>query len=191
MWKEEYEGICSPSAYLFSTALFSCRDSPEIADVTDNRSHDVAIYYPRINYVSLLGVDGGDDANVLADEIALKYLTSNQMQNVQYQVKQRTKSVKFEGLLDRPVLQTPKVSMNFVSMNVSCNMSVPTKHYLQKYDLLEGEVRRPPAQRNTQPSFKKASSRRGLVLADEKEGKENDQGNVLDLMKLKGLPKLM
>lgn len=130
----------------------------------------------------MLGADTSDDANMLADEIALKYLTGTQIHNARYNVKQKT--VTFEGVLDGP--HTPKVSMNFMSVNMSCNMSVATKRYMQKYNLLDKEMRTHPSQSN----MKKIAKKQGMLMA-EYDDKENEQRNVLDLNKLKGLPKLM
>ena len=161
----------------------------EVCDVINKQSRDVVSYHPRINYVSLLGTETSDDANALADEIALKYLTSNQMHNIQYNVTQKTKSVKFEGVLhDESVLRTPKISMNFLSMNVSCNMSIATKRYMQKYNLLENETR---PRRNIPPLLKKDTKIDDAVTANESSDKENERSNILDLNKLKKLPKLM
>ena len=148
------------------------------------------MYHPRINYVSLLGTEATDDATVLADEIALKYLTGNQIRNVQYNVTQKAKSVKFEGILqDESAFQTPKISMNFVSMNVSCNMSVATRRYMQKYNLLEGEKR--SVGHNLSPRLRKSTKMLDVATVEEGSDKENEPGTILDLNKLKGLPKLM
>ena len=161
----------------------------EVCDVINKQSRDVVNYHPRINYVSLVGTETSDDAHALADEIALKYLTSNQMHNIQCNITQKTKSVKFEGVLhDESILRTPKVSMNFLSMNVSCNMSIATRRYMQKYNLLENETR---PRRNMPPLLNKDTKIDDAVTADESSDKENEPSNILDLNKLKKLPKLM
>ena len=140
--------------------------------------------------MSLLGAEASDDANVLADEIALKYLTGNQLHHIQYNVTHKTKSVKFEGVLEGDSApRTPKVSMNFVSMNVSCNMSIATKRYMQKYNLLEGEAR--PRSQNTPLQLAKSTMKRDAVKIKKSTDKDNENCNILDLNKLKRLPKLM
>ena len=150
----------------------------------------MAIYHPRINYESLLGAEISDDANVIADEIALKYLTSQQIHNIQYNVTQKTKSVKFEGVLhDESVFRTPKVSMNFVSMNVSCNMSIASRRYMQKYNLLDGD--KGYQHQNIPACLKQNRKIHDVRTVEESSDKENEHGNILDLNKLKGLPKLM
>eukprot|EP00795_Rhopilema_esculentum_P016830 gene16830-8300_t len=155
---------------------------------------DGAVFHPRINYVSLLGNDTGDEANILADEIAMKYLTSNQVRDVKLNVTQKTKSVKFEGdvagaLAGMPA-GMPRINMNYVSVNVSCNMSIATKRYMQRYNLLESQpVANLQLPNRHGPSAKDAAVRN---TSTKQEDKENNKqfGKILDLKKLKGLSKL-
>ena len=151
---------------------------------------DGTVFHPRINYVSLLGNETGDEANVLADEIAMKYLTSNQVRDVKLNVTQKTKSVKFEGDVAGTLAGMPRINMNYVSVNVSCNMSIATKRYMQRYNLLESQpVTNLQLPKRNGPSAKDAAVR---STSTKEEDKENNQqsGKILDLKKLKRLSKL-
>ena len=145
----------------------------------------------------MLANDSTDDANLLADEIAMRYLTSNQRNNIQHNVMHKTKSVKFEGIFDDSC-RTPKLSMNFVSMNLTCNMSVASKRYMERYHLLEHD--QPPVAEDTNPGVndflnrklkvdrngsKKPRRRRNCEQTE-----QNSPDKILDLDKLKCLPKL-
>ena len=159
---------------------------------------DTAPFHPRINYISMFANDTSDDENLLADEIAMKYLTSNQRNNIKYNVTQRTKSVKFEGVYD-DVCRTPKLSMNFVSMNLTCNMSVASKRYMERYNLIQHDklpvfTDASPEENDRQNAKLKSNSKGSKTnqrLRDREQMEQNSPDKILDLDKLKCLPKLI
>ena len=142
--------------------------------------------------------DTNDDENLLADEIAMKYLTSNQRNNVQCNVTQRTKSVKFEGIFG-DVSRTPKLSMNFVSMNLTCNMSVASKRYMERYNLLQHDqlsvFKEGSPEENDLQNAKLQNDSKGSKTnqrrRDREQMEQNSPDKILDLDKLKCLPKLI
>ena len=160
----------------------------------------VALFYPRINYVSIVANDMTDDSNDVADAIATKYLTTKQLREIQYSVTEHTtKSVKFEGIL-KDLSVSPKRNANLVSMNFSCNMSIATKRYMQRYDLLDNEIENPHFDISDEIKRKAGlMPRQEHVLvddavkinADKSRTREDKSSNILDLEKLKCLPKLM
>ena len=151
-----------------------------------------ASFHPRINYVSMLATDTTDDANDVADAIAMKYLSTKQLRDVKCSVQeQRTKTVKFEGVLENE-FSTPKRGVSYVNMNFSCNMSIATRKYMQRYNLLDAE-------NEGKKDRHKKSKTLARNIREELHNKNNDDiedktdnvsSKILDLSKLKNLPKL-
>lgn len=135
--------------------------------------------YPKINYVSMSVDDTFYDtspANI--NEIAAKYLP-DKMLNCEYT---NNKTVKFQGVYEWQSRDraTGGSKHNMASVNFSCNMSIASKKYLQKYDLVSGNERIPLKEKNQRGEMKSQSD-------ETLDGKEN---KILDLKKLKSLQKL-
>ena len=142
--------------------------------------------YPKINYMSM-SVD--ETFNAYAhnsiDDIAAKYLPK------EFVIEQKhttMKTVKFEGVCEN-MWQTPSRGVNMRSVNFSCNMSIASKKYLQKYELVDYE------ESSVQPL-----SNVNRRSEDRKQGKHNlttrnieecNKENILDFKKIRSLPKLL
>ena len=131
--------------------------------------------HPKINYVSMSVDDTFYDSSLSnVNDIAAKYLPRDMLQ---YEYR-NNKTVKFEGVYERQ-LTGRAVGSNITSVNFSCNMSIASKKYLQKYDLVSNEERAPLKEQNRINDKKNKD--------ETLDGKEN---NILDFQKLRSLQKL-
>ncbi|XP_065644903.1 SCL-interrupting locus protein homolog isoform X9 [Hydra vulgaris] len=132
-----------------------------------------AVYnHPKINYHSM-SVDEtlSEYSQNNIDVIAAKYLPVTDLR-----AELRNKTVTFEGV----------VESNTTSVNFSCNMSIASKRYLQRYqlndekngDFITKPIVRPSVDANETVSREIKKSR---------DGKEN----ILDMKKIRNLPKLI
>lgn len=113
------------------------------------------------------------------DAIAEKYVPTEYLRKHQSEFKNKT--VKFEGVYKWETPGRNGVPKNMTSVNFSCNMSIATRKYLKKYELIgseESDDTLPLRDNNGRP----AVTRKSVQV----EGKEN----ILDLKKLRNLPKL-
>ena len=112
------------------------------------------------------------------NNIAAKYLPKDLLQ---YEYR-NNKTVKFEGVYEWQSSGRAGGSnkQNMTSVNFSCNMSIASKKYLQKYDLVSADDRLPLKEQNRKREKKTNED-------DKAVGKEN---KILDLQKLRSLKKL-
>ena len=117
------------------------------------------------------------------NRIAAKYLPDEYLQNQLTEV--RNKTVKFEGVYE---LSTPGRNMNMASVNFSCNMSVASKKYLQRYELIDGEkiAMQPLVEVNG-----RVMQQHARHSVDSRSYSDSDKENILDFKKLRSLPKLL
>ena len=119
------------------------------------------------------------------DRIAAKYLPDEYQQ----QLEVRNKMVKFEGVYELSTGTAGK--MNTASVNFSCNMSIASKKYLQRYELVDNEkgvvATQPLLEVNGRPPLQSRQSSSG----DSRSYSESDKENILDFKKLRNLPKLL
>ncbi|XP_066930576.1 SCL-interrupting locus protein homolog [Clytia hemisphaerica] len=153
------------------------------------RSMSAAINsYPKINYTSMSSVDDTfyDYATSTIDKIASKYVSQEIFHQQQEITKNKT--VKFEGVYKWQTSNRNGITnKNMASVNFSCNMSIASKKYLQKYSLeaSDDDKRKPFQEGNGRPA--RIRSRDANQENEENNGKEN---KVLDYKKLQSLPKL-
>ena len=129
-----------------------------------------------------------DYATSTIDKIASKYV-SQEIYHQQQEVT-KNKTVKFEGVYEWQQTSNRHgvTNKNMASVNFSCNMSIASKKYLQKYSLEagnDGDKRKPFQEGNGRPAM--VRSRDSNQGDEENTGKEN---NILDYKKLQSLPKL-
>ena len=156
--------------------------------------------HPKINYISMAVDDTMYDysgSNV--DAIAAKYLPPEYIQK-QGKVAEETrnKTVKFEGVYAWETPNRYGITKNTASVNFSCNMSIATKKYLQKYELLSSQEH-DNDDRDSMP-LKEHNGRVTVVplkqpitqqkLSPFSETDRFEKENILDLKKLRKLPKL-
>ena len=159
--------------------------------------------YPRINYVSL-SMDDTMDFDLLsdADRITLKYLSDEQRKELPRLFNRRTRNrtVRFDSLPtshQRGLHRGRRLSANHVSeVEFSLNnLSLATKEYLEKYNLMgKREVNK------EKDSCKKSEKRTNCVSpkpdctapppTPEPGTADTSGSNVLDMKKLRNLPKL-
>ena len=185
------------------------------------RSMTATNSYPKINFKSLAtSVDDTmyDYNSSTVDQIALKYLPKDmlhqhqllqqqQQQQQQHHQQQReefttNKTVKFEGVYEWQSTNTKggMINQNMASVNFSCNMSIASRKYLQKYSLVDDDkdLQRPGRTGLLKDqNGRQAAIADGCYSSDNKEdgsetligvyGKEN---RILDFERLRSLPKL-
>jgi len=155
--------------------------SPSEKQEERSRSYSTSVIpsYPQINYVSMSADETlFDNSLININDIAAKYLPK------EYHIEERTtnKTVTFEGVYE---WQTP-TKHNMRNINFSCNMSIASKKYLQKYDLAETDVSM------AQPlSHTNGRSEHQRNVTPKKNDFEKDKENILDFAKLRNLPKLL
>jgi len=138
----------------------------------------LAAAHPRLNYMSMSIEDSIDEHNMKQIEtIAAKYLPKDLRleRNVQEMhtrtEEMRTRTVQFEGVKERAHSDAVIHVQNTMSVNISCNMSIASKKYLQRYQLV-------PSDQNKETE----------------DGTANEvftPPNILDMKKLRSLPKLV
>jgi hypothetical protein len=138
----------------------------------------LAAAHPRLNYMSMSIEDSIDDHNMKQIEtIAAKYLPKDlrlerNVQEVHTRAEgMRTRTVQFEGVKERAHSDAVIHVQNTMSVNISCNMSIASKKYLQRYQLV-------PSDQNKETE----------------DGTANEvftPPNILDMKKLRSLPKLV
>lgn len=140
--------------------------------------------FPKINYKSLgTSVDDTlyDYTSSTIDQIASKYVPREMLLQHQEQREVKNKTVKFEGVYEWQSSNHKDGVINQTSVNFSCNMSIASKKYLQKYSLaLHDEDRLPLKDQNG----------RQAVADEEDGGREGKENRILDFKKLRSLPKL-
>ena len=147
--------------------------------------------HPKINYVSMSSVDDTFcDYTSSINNIASKYVSKDLLQ---YEVR-NSKTVKFEGVWESSNLKTGGGDVlgnkNTTSVNFSCNMSIASRKYLQKYSLAprEDEVRAPLKEQNGRQIDVERNNKKDEYEEDRSSsGKEN---KILDIQKLRSLQKL-
>jgi len=165
-------------------------------DIGDNhyrqRSHSQGFLQhavPKINYVTMSSLDdticeyGANDI----DDIASKYLSKDFMtqikNNIPWSNEIRNKTVKFQGVYQRETNR----QMTTTSVNFSCNMSIASRKYLQKYDLNAD-------QRTMEKTIEKRVGPANIKTKEkiETQIRKNDinKENILDFKKLRTLSKL-
>lgn len=142
--------------------------------------------FPKINYKSFItSVDDTlyDYTSSTIDQIATKYVPREMLLQHQEQHEVKNKTVKFEGIYEWQSSNQKDgvINQNMASVNFSCNMSIASKKYLQKYSLaLHDEDRLPLKDQNGRQ-----------VVTDEEDGsREGKENQILDFKKLRSLPKL-
>lgn len=163
--------------------------------------------YPRINYVSL-SMDDTFDFDLLsdADRITLKYLSDEQQRELPKLFNRRTRNrtVRFDSLPtshQKSLHRGRRVSASHVSeVEFSLNnLSLATKEYLEKYNLMG---KRTVSKEKYSCKTNKGNSEKRTNLVSPKfectappptsePGTADSSGsNVLDMKKLRNLPKL-
>lgn len=159
--------------------------SPPIDEHPRSLSKSVVPAYPRINYMSM-SVDETYNEDMFSniDEIASKYVSNVfKEKNVV-----KNKTVKFGNVYEWQTLAT---AGSMTSVNISCNMSIASKKYLQKYDLVENKTnstKQPLGDVNGRFVKKKISKN---ITRTEHKTKLEDKENILDFNKIRSLPKLL
>lgn len=159
--------------------------SPPIDEHPWSLSKSVVPAYPRINYMSM-SVDETYNEDMFSniDEIASKYVSNVfKEKNVV-----KNKTVKFGNVYEWQTLAT---AGSMTSVNISCNMSIASKKYLQKYDLVENKTnstKQPLGDVNGRFVKKKISKN---ITRTEHKTKLEDKENILDFNKIRSLPKLL
>lgn len=138
---------------------------------------------PRINYMSL-AVDETMCEESNFERIAAKYLPDEYVKNQMTEI--RNKTVKFEGVYQ---VNAGK-NTNMASVNFSCNMSIASKKYLQRYEL-GGEngdkLVKPLAEINGRLASHGVKQAIDARIPES----DSDKENILDFKKLRNLPKLL
>ena len=157
--------------------------------------------HPKLNYVSL-SVDDTFDEVTYIDEVALKYLSDEELKRFKSEVRPSsgaaavkrsfTRTVRFGSLPsdhERRCLQSRSLREIDFTWN---NLSFCTKNYLKKYNLVEGQVsvlgqdddQDSPC--TTQDGIDPCKPPAPSPVHDESEG----SSHILDIRRLKNLPKL-
>ena len=106
------------------------------------------------------------------DVIAAKYFPVTDLRT-----ELRNKTVTFEGV----------VESNTTSVNFSCNMSIASKKYLQRYQLNEEEN----IGLLNRPLNKPLIDTNEIVHKEQKKARCAGKENILDMKKIRNLPKLL
>lgn len=184
--------------------------------------------YPRINYVSIAVDETMDEVFAEADHIALKYLSEQQLSELQRQSGQRARSVRFSdisasrGRLIRGHSELGAIFRHEHARNESVvgssdytwnNLSFATRNYLGKYHLAPagcanaktdneargGDAGAPADGQNEGPEKAYCAADGGAhSMASQPcgappptpEPRHNEAANILDIGRLKKLPKL-
>ena len=88
---------------------------------------------PRINYMSMAVDETFVEESSNFNEIAAKYLPSSDF--VQGEMTEKT--FKIQRVFSHGAVPPSSRSVNMTSINFSCNMSIATKTYLQRYELMD------------------------------------------------------
>jgi len=169
------------------------RDSTKPLEVFEQRQRSMSEIttssppsFPKINYKSFVtSVDDTlyDYTSSTIDQIASKYVPREMLLQHQEQREVKNKTVKFEGVYEWQSSNHKGgvINQNMASVNFSCNMSIASKKYLQKYSLaLHDEDRLPLKDQNGRQA-----------AADEEDGaREGKENRILDFKKLRSLQKL-
>jgi len=148
--------------------------------------------HPKINYVSMSSVDDTfcDYNSSSINNIASKYVPKELLQ---HEVR-NSKTVKFEGVYEWETYNRKTddglINTNTTSVNFSCNMSIASRKYLQKYSLAprEDEERAPLREQNGRRVVVERNKKPDEYEEDRNGGgKEN---KILDIKKLRSLQKL-
>ena len=131
----------------------------------------------------------GEDYSAI-DEIAAKYIPKEQFLKLKKQSKVKNKSIKFEGVYE---WKTPGKTNNMTSVNFSCNMSMATRKYLEKYELTRkcsDDDRDERKRRPLQDQNSDNPERGNQIPRKNSQSEKLDKENILDLKKLRNLRKL-
>ena len=155
--------------------------------------------YPRINYVSL-SIDDSLDLNLLsdADRITLKYLSEEQRKELPkvFNRRSRNRTVRFQSNPSWFLHKGTELSEVEFSFN---NLSVATKQYLEKYNLMESREKQKESRnknsssdsgKNTQLSTSPKAECAAPPPTPDMGTADGSSSNVLDMKKLRNLPKL-
>ena len=129
-----------------------------------------------------------DYTSSTVDQIASKYLPKEMLQQHQQQREVKNKTVKFEGVYEWQSSNHKDgvINQNMASVNFSCNMSLASRKYLQKYSLTSHDEDRLP--------LKDQNGRQAVADGgDDKDGDrcgEGKENRILDFKKLRSLSKL-
>lgn len=143
-------------------------------------------FFPKINYKSFVtSVDDTlyDYTSSTIDQIASKYVPREMLLQHQEQREVKNKTVKFEGVYEWKSSNHKDgvINQNISSVNFSCNMSIASKKYLQKYSLALNDEDRLPL---------KDQNGRQAAADEEDGGREGKENRILDFKKLRTLQKL-
>lgn len=123
------------------------------------------------------------------DSIAAKYLPTEYLSKHQSEIKNKT--VKFEGVYKWETPGRLGVAKNMTSVNFSCNMSIASRKYLKKYELIENEdSEEAPPLRDHNGRKAVLHTKKHLPFSSDQTDSFEGKENILDLKKLRNLPKL-